>query len=245
MDQMTDMLRTSRAAKSSLRTVSRAALGCVLGATLLAAATPARAADDSLPIDRKIFRGLLEGLGLQKDVEAPINYEERAPLVIPPSRALPPPERSDAALAKNPAWPKDPDVVRRKVEAEQERNRNISEEREHEQNPLRPDELTPGPRPKSKQARTDDGYQSSPYGYSNPLLPSQLGYNGNFFGLFGGKKDDNVANFTKEPPRTALTEPPPGYQTPSPDQPYGLSKKTTARKATNYLEEHGTLEGGR
>jgi hypothetical protein len=242
---MSDMLRTSLAAKFSLRTVSRAALGGVLGATLLATGTPARAADD-VPIDRKIFRGILEGIGLRQDGSAGITYEERAPLVIPPSRVLPPPEKSDAALAKNPAWPKDPDVARRKVEAKQERNRNISDEREHEQNPLRPDELTPGPRPKSQQARTDDGYQSSPYGSSNPLSPSQLGSKGNFFGsLFGKKNNDEVTNFTKEPPRTALTEPPPGYQTPSPDQPYGLSKATTAPKPTNYLEEHGTVDGGR
>ena len=51
----------------------------------------------------------MEGLGLQQDGEA-INYQERAPLVIPPSRALPPPEKADAVVANNPAWPKDPDV---------------------------------------------------------------------------------------------------------------------------------------
>ena len=42
-----------------------------------------------------------------------------------------------------------------------------------------------------------------------------------------GSKDDEVAKFTSEPPRASLTEPPPGYQTPSPDQPYGLGKATT------------------
>ena len=242
---MIDMLRTSLAAKFSLRTVSHAALGCVLGATLLATGTPARAADD-VPIDQKIFRSILEGIGLRRDGSAGINYEERAPLVIPPSRVLPPPERSDAAVAKNPAWPNDPDVTRRKLEAKQERNRNISEEREHEQNPLRPDELTPGPRPRSQQARTDDGYKSPANGYDNPLSPSQLGYTGNLFGnLFGKTKNDDVTNFTSEPPRTALTEPPPGYQTTSPDQPYGLSKATTTPKPKNYLEEHGTLDSGR
>ena len=52
----------------------------------------------------------MEGLGLKRDGEANINYQERAPLVIPPSRNLPPPERTDAAIANNPAWPKDPDV---------------------------------------------------------------------------------------------------------------------------------------
>ena len=34
----------------------------------------------------------MEGIGLRKDGEA-INYQERAPLVIPPGRALPPPEK--------------------------------------------------------------------------------------------------------------------------------------------------------
>ena len=46
-----------------------------------------------------------------------------------------------------------------------------------------------------------------------------------------GSKDDEVGNFTQEPPRTALTEPPQGYQTPSPEQPYGVNKTTAAPKA--------------
>ena len=86
----------------------------------------------------------MEGLGFKRDGEATINYQERAPLVLPPSRDLPPPEKSDAITANNPAWPKDPDVARRKAEAAAERDRNVSDEREREQNPLRPDQLTPG-----------------------------------------------------------------------------------------------------
>ncbi|MFL5065071.1 MAG: hypothetical protein ACJ8ED_10520, partial [Xanthobacteraceae bacterium] len=34
-----------------------------------------------------------------------------------------------------------------------------------------------------------------------------------------GNKDERV-QFTEEPPRTSLIEPPAGYQTPSPNQPY-------------------------
>jgi hypothetical protein len=240
---MTDTLRTGLAATFSLRTVSRAAFGCLLGAALLMPSTPARAGDndDSVPIDTKIIRGILEGIGLRKDGEA-ISYGERAPLVLPQGRALPPPEKSDAVLAKNPAWPNDPDVARRKVEIEQERNRNISEEREHEQGRLSEKELTPGSHPK-KQARTDDGYRPGPDGYSNALSPSQLGYKGSIFGSMFGSKTDEVTSFTKEPPRAALTEPPPGYQTPSPDQPYGLSKASTTPKPNNYLETHGTVDG--
>jgi len=61
----------------------------------------------------------------------------------------------------------------------------------------------------------------------------------------GGKDDIETAKFTREPPRTALTEPPQGYQTPSPDQPYGLGAKETAPKAVDYKETHGVLDSGR
>jgi len=210
------------------------ALSLALGLAVLAWAAPARAEED-VPVDTKIFRGILEGLGLRKDGEA-INYQERAPLVIPPGKTLAPPEKSGAALANNPAWPKDPDVARRKAEADQERNRNISDEREREARPLRPDQLTPGGSGRKKQAARNDGYQASPDGFSDRMSPSELGYKGNLFGsLFGGKTEE-TAKFTGEPPRASLTAPPPGYQTPSPDQPYGTGKtKAVAPTSAEYL----------
>jgi hypothetical protein len=175
----------------------------------------------------------MDGLGFKRDGEPGINYQERAPLVIPPGRDLAPPERTDAAAA-NPAWPKDPDVERRKIEAATEKNRNVSDEREREQNPLRPDQLTPGARAKKRQqARTDDGYQAPASGFSSQLRPSELGYTGGIFGSMFDKKKEEQAKFTGEPPRTSLTEPPTGYQTPSPDQPYGLAKGAAPSKAYN------------
>jgi len=97
---------------------------------LLGAAPAIAGEDDEVSFDQKIMRNIMEGLGLKRDGEAGINYQERAPLVIPPSRDLPPPESADAVIAKNPAWPKDPDVERRKLEAAMEKNRNVSDERE-------------------------------------------------------------------------------------------------------------------
>jgi hypothetical protein len=115
-----------------------AAFGLALSAVALV--RPAQAADDEVTVDQRFMRGIMEGLGLKRDGEEMINYRERSPLVIPPSRALPPPERSDAAIANNPAWPKDPDQERRKAQAAMEKGRNVSDEREREQNPLRPDQ---------------------------------------------------------------------------------------------------------
>lgn len=217
---------------------SKGLKGCVfcaavLGTVAIFAEVPAGAAEDDLPIDQKVMRGLMDGLGLKRDGEPGIEYRERSPLVIPPSRDLPPPERSGAVT--NPAWPKDPDVERRKLETAMEKNRNISDEREREQNPLRPDQLTPGARGKKQrqQARADDGYQPPASGFGNPLPPSELGYTGNLFSTMFGSKKEETAKFTGEPPRTSLTEPPVGYQTPSPDQPYGLAKGAAPAKAYN------------
>ena len=57
-----------------------------------------------------------------------------------------------------------------------------------------------------------------------------------FGNVFNGKKEES-AKFTGEPPRSSLTDPPPGYQTPSPDQPYGIGKNATP-KATDYYTTH-------
>jgi len=209
----------------------------VFGAAAIAGSAPVRAADDEPTFDQKIMRGIMDGLGFKRDGEAGINYQERAPLVIPSSRDLAPPEQANAA--NNPAWPKDPDVERRKAAAATEKNRNVSDEREREQNPLRPDQLTPGARGKQRQqaARTDDGYEAPATGFSNQLRPSELGYKGSLYDAMFGKKKDEEAKFTGEPPRSSLTEPPPGYQTPSPAQPYGLAKGSApAKAADDYLD---------
>lgn len=212
-----------------------AAFGLVLGAAALFCPAPAHAGDDDLPADQKFLRGVMEGLGFRRDGEETINYQERSPLVIPPGRTLPPPEKSGAAIANNPAWPKDPDVERRKTQAAMEKGRNVSDEREREQNPLRPDQLTPGGKPKKKQ--TDDGYEPPASGFGSQIMPSELGFKNSMFGnLFNGKKEES-AKFTGEPPRNSLTDPPPGYQTPSPDQPYGVGKNPTP-KATDYYGTH-------
>src|SRR5262249_48331316 len=215
------------------------ALGLAFGIVALAGLAPARAADDEVPIDQQIYRGIMEGLGFKRDGEATINYQERAPLVIPPSRDLPAPEKTDSITVKNPSWPKDPDVARRKAQAAAEKDRNISDEREREQNPLRPDQLTPGGRGKKTRQARDDGYQAPASGFGNQLLPSELGSSGGILGLFKGSQDQNT-KFTGEPPRASLTDPPTGYQTPSPDQPYGAGK-AGAPKATNDYLTRGEL----
>jgi hypothetical protein len=61
------------------------------------------------------------------------------------------------------------------------------------------------------------------------LSPSQLGYSGGFSGLFGGNKAE-TAPFKGEPTRDLLTQPPSGYQTPSPNFAYGTGPKESLNK---------------
>jgi hypothetical protein len=203
-----------------------------VAALLIGAAMPAAAEDDSKTIDQTALDWIMTGIGLERD-KPQIDYHERGPLVIPPTKALPAPERADA-VAANPAWPKDPDVTRRREAAKRERNRNVSDEREREQRPLPPDQLGP-PAGTSRSAERDDGYRGTPTGFSKVMSPSELGYTGGIWNKMFGKGDEETVRFTGEPRRSDLTAPPPGYQTPSPEQPYGPGKAGPAKPSDDYL----------
>lgn len=207
---------------SKHRWASTAAAGLLGLVIAIGAGTTARAADDEEDVapDVKIFRSILHGLGLRRD-GASIDYRERSPLVLPPSRSLPQPD-STSVTEKIPAWPQDPDVKRAK-EAKAARNKPRKSVDE-ESLPELPSQLG------GRAATVPPGQR--PTGESkDPTAPSswaELGSKSMFTlgGLWGTK--DEFATFTGEPPRTSLTEPPTGYRTPSPAQPYGVGKPPTA-----------------
>jgi hypothetical protein len=70
------------------------------------------------------------------------------------------------------------------------------------------------------------------------LNPSELGFDSsklNVFkstNLFGGNKPE-IAPFKGEPTRDSLTQPPAGYQTPSPNFAYGTGPKESLNKEYN------------
>jgi hypothetical protein len=233
-----DRNRTRLSGLSRL-TPACAALGLSVALAALMAPPAARAGDDSSSeFYNATFGRLLQGFGFKSaDDDANINYRERAPLVIPPTSNLPPPEKT--SVVPNPAWPKDPDVARRKLIEKQEKTRNVEAERMREENPLPPDQLAPGPRPRG--TPNADVEKSGRLG--KILSPSELGYKGGLFNTMFHSSDDNdnIAKFTGEPPRAELTEPPPGYQTPSPSQPYGTGKAAAA-KPDDYYAQHGELQ---
>jgi hypothetical protein len=210
----------------------RTAIGGALGLAALAsfAAGTARAqdadADDNTTTiwnwDKKVMNSVMHSLGLQNGTEGEIDYHERSPLVVPPTRTLPPPQTSAAVPAPN--WPVDPDV-KRHTETKTKHTAATNTDQDWL-------DLTGNQLPSANKAQGGTGGTSTQASNGTggdieaSKKPSDLGYAGNLFGsLFKSNTDDETGTFTGEKPRTSLIEPPTGYQTPSPGQPYGLSKK--------------------
>ncbi len=204
--------------------LGRTIFGALLGVALLAGSTlgSARAADDDdedVAFDTKILREILRSFGLRNGSEAGIDYRERSPLVVPSSRNLPAPG-AKASAEKGPAWPVDVDVKRRKEARTASKDRR-SIDWEAESRPMSPGELRGGGPPTGSQV-SPDNRNSENFG---PMKASELGYKGGLFSsLFGGPKEE-YTTFTGEVPRSSLIEPPTGYRTPSPYQPYGVGKE--------------------
>jgi hypothetical protein len=217
----------------------RAALGSALAAVLIVGAVgTAIAADDeeedNLP-DAQMLRSILKGFGLKRGDEA-IEYRERSPLVVPPTRDLPAPENEGAVKTSNPAWPADVDDKRRKdALAVKRKASSVDESRA-----LRPNEMMPGGVDTKGKSQATGSSTDPRVADGAPMKPSALGFNGwTWNNLFGSQPES--ATFTSEPARATLTEPPPGYRTPAPGQPYGLSKdKSQAVQAYDFFNKHGT-----
>jgi hypothetical protein len=191
-------------------------------------------AEEDVPLDTKLFRGFMKEMGFRRGEEG-IEYRERAPLVVPPSRDLPPPQ-SEGPSARNPAWPKDPDVARRKENsaAEKAKLRRSADATLEDSRPLRPDELEKG-RGQAVPTTARGPAGPSAEEAARPLSPSQLGGGKNIFdSIFSSITPARPEStpFTGEPPRTSMTAPPPGYQTPSPAQPYGIDVPRETPKAS-------------
>jgi hypothetical protein len=224
-DTETGGWNSSRALMRALR-LSTVALG--IGLVMTAGA--ARAGDDDeddKTFEEKIIEGIMAGIGGTNMDNRGIEYRERSPLVVPPKLDLPPPAAS--ADVKAPNWPKDPDEQRRKAAAAARKKEN-KDPREAARI-LTPAELAVGKTAAPERTNNDPVQPGN--SFNNPILsPSQLGYNGSFSGLFGGSKTE-TAPFKGEPTRDSLTQPPSGYQTPSPNFAYGTGPKESLNKEYN------------
>jgi hypothetical protein len=194
---------------------------------MLFAGTAARADDDGPSVIGSIMSTL--GLKAPGATYAGIDYNERSPLVVPPTRDLPPPASNSAPPVAN--WPKDMDLARKKqTKADNSAHYQRGDYWTDDARPLLPSELDrPGaPRPSA----SGDGDSTANSLMSDPR--DQGAKKGLFSSVF--KKDPQYATFTGEPARASLTDPPPGYQTPSPDQPYGVGPAESKYKVPTLAD---------
>lgn len=214
----------------------RAARAAALATTIVCAGTAmAQAGDDTMSSGTSFYDKFLQVIGVEGGPD--IQYSERSPLVVPPTRDLPPPvaDRPPAV----PDWPKDPDMTRAKRAKVKEKPQPHPDYVLESSRPLRPSELNvPGPFTGTTGGRAADADPDA-----QPVNPAvtQPNSKGLFsFGFLNPNKTE-YATFTGEPPRTSLTDPPAGYLTPSPDQPYGVGPEqkkykvpTVADRAAGY-----------
>jgi hypothetical protein len=204
-----------------------------VGIALVTTAGIARAQEeeqDDSSFEDKIIKGIMTGIGATNMENRGIDYRERSPLVVPPKIDLPPPD-SGANAVNAPNWPKDPEVVARKAAAKNQR-KGIWTAAEGNRT-LTPAEMAPK-RPRGSDASVDGSLQ--PGGQNNPVLsPSQLGIDSGMFSkMFGSSGSSQTAQFKGEPPRETLTQPPSGYQTPSPNYAYGTGPKELMKSSSDY-----------
>ncbi len=192
--------------------VARAALAGAFAALVVCAGmVSARAGDDSNSGDEPFTTKVMRTLGLRDPAALGegIDYSARSPLVVPPTRDLPPPQPDKPPAVAN--WPKDPDAVRRAKRKAEENQRFKFDYASEANRPLRPDELNvPGNRDNDAPVTISNDDKGNPTVQKKGFLS------------FDWLKHEQYATFTGEPVRDSLTDPPPGYRTPSPDQPYGI-----------------------
>jgi len=198
-------------------------VGGLLGAAIIVAGNAARAADadDDQPFEQKVIKSILGGLGVDVGRQESIDYQERPPLVIPPTRDLPAPEAGGPV--SNPAWPVNPEKRPKKKSIVKQRDPSTTNETSADMQR----ELQQGAAGGLGRVTTIDPNANVDPG--RVLKESEAGGAGG--GLFGswninsllGNKQEEAAPFKGEPPRTSLTQPPTGYQTPSQKFPYGIN----------------------
>lgn len=198
------------------------------GIGLVMTAGPVGAADDDdddMTFEEKIIDNIMRGVGATNMENRGIDYRERSPLVVPPKLNLPPP---GTAETKAPNWPKDPDEARRKaaIAARKKENKDPVQSART----LLPSELNQKTTTRSTGGDSVERPGSAPI----MMMPSQLGYEGGVLGFFKGNKSE-TAEFKGEPTRESLTQPPAGYQTPSPNFAYGTGPKESLNKQYDVM----------
>jgi hypothetical protein len=199
--------------------------GALLALGSAGAVKAQQADDDDESFEQRLIKGILGGLGVDVGNRKGIEYRERSPLVIPPSLDLPPPDQADAS-ARNPAWPRE--QTRKKTASQARPQVNATPEDPGTSSRMTPDEMRRGASARAQRVTdpSNSGSQEE-INVGRPLRPKELGTSGIFtWSALTGNYGTETEKFEGEPSRGQLTQPPPGYQTPSAGYPYGIARDT-------------------
>ena len=224
-------MRTTRLTR---RLTATTAVGAALAAALVV--TPARAGDDGVPFDTQILRSIMSGLGLQRGDEPQIDYHERAPLVLPPGKDLPPPQ-ADASvrqpgLAEGSGHRARQGGGRTRAHA-QRRRRDRSEQNQR----MRPDQMAAGRAHQSRARRAPATRKTmSPARAIGACRPSELGYKGGLFSkhVRSATTRDIATLYRRAGRAPASPIRRRAIRRRRPTQPYGMGKDKYAPKASDY-----------
>jgi hypothetical protein len=169
--------------------------------------------EDSRSFSEKFVDSIKSGFSTTNMDSKGIDYRERSPLVVPPQLDLPPPAAA-ASQVNAPNWPKDPDEKRRKA-ALAARKKSVTNSTH---------ELTPA---EEEAARASVAASGQPQ--------PQQSFTEKMNNYLGGTKPE-VGQFKGEPTRETLTQPPPGYQIPSPNYAYGVGQKGSVNRDADSKE---------
>jgi hypothetical protein len=220
----------------------RAGWSAVFAAVFVCAATGAARAGDgddnqTMSSPSSIYDKMLQIIGVEGGSD--IQYSERSPLVVPPTRDLPTPQPDRAPAVAD--WPTDPDFTHTAHAKPKEKPGPVPDHAVMDALPLRPDQLNvPG-----GNTRTASG--GGPNGVSGADYPEQQGRSKRtIFSLFSDAfKKEEYGTFTGEPARASLTDPPSGYLTPSPDEPYGVGPERKKYKVPTVADRVTPNTGSR
>lgn len=222
------------------RTFGLAVVSLSLGLVMTANSALAQESNDGRTMSEKIkdgFYGMVRGTNMDN---RGIDYRERSPLVVPPTLDLPPPA-SATGQGQVANWPKDPDerqrravIAAKKKDAPPPARVRVTNGADPQQaaqpiNIAPPVEEAPIPgttRPAYASDRNGTALTDPIYDKPGDLFTGGAAALTDWTGvnLFGSKKTMPVEPGT-EPARTALTQPPAGYQTPAAGYDYGEEKK--------------------
>jgi hypothetical protein len=194
------------------------------GATLAAAIALAAPAANAQTFEGEGLGGILKGFGLADDDDeekAAIDFRERAPLVVPPSRQLPPPGTTGSIAAPRANFPVDAD----RKDANIARARKLWDEQSKSGRLLTADEM-----------RGDTLAPGSKRGYQTPQAADRERNT-----LLGANEIKQVHKIQEaerwdkgEPTRTRLSDPPVGYRAPAATAPYVDKGKTAGSSGGSF-----------